>query len=187
MDKHRIQFASARLTFRTLTDADCTPAYLGWLEDPEVNRYLETRHSPQSLASIRAFVTGVNAAPNEFLFGMFRKADGRHIGNIKVGPISAIHHRGDVSLFIGERSAWGQGFATEAIAAISRFAFAELGVKKLASGMYAGNLGSFHAFLKAGYRQEGLRRHHGMIDGTLHDILECGLIPSDLADDPIKD
>lgn len=174
-------FESARLTFRPLTAADCGEAYLGWLNDPAVNRYLETRHSEQSIASIRSFVDGVNARENEHLFGMFRKTDGAHIGNIKVGPISAIHRRGDVSLFIGDRTAWGQGFATEAIAAVSRFAFDVLDVKKLASGMYADNLGSFHAFLKAGYKQEGHRRQHGMIDGSLHDILECGLIEDDLA------
>lgn len=174
------RFESARLAFRPLTAADCNEAYLGWLNDPVVNRYLETRHSVQSIESIRAFVEGVNARENEHLFGMFRKSDAAHIGNIKVGPISAIHARGDVSLFIGERSAWGQGFASEAISAVSRFSFDVLGVKKLASGMYADNLGSFHAFLKAGYKQEGHRRQHGMIDGSLQDILECGLIADDL-------
>lgn len=175
------RFESRRLVFRPLTGADCNATYLGWLNDPEVSRFLETRHMPQSIESILAFVEAVNGRENEYLFGMFRKSDDCHIGNIKVGPISAIHRRGDVSLFLGERSAWGQGFATEAIAAVSLFAFDTLGVAKLAAGMYAENLGSFHAFLKAGYKQEGHRRQHGMIDGTFHDILECGLITDDLA------
>lgn len=174
------RFESERLAFRPLTAADCNTAYLGWLNDPAINRFLETRHSEQSLESIHAFVEGVNGRENEHLFGMFLRADDRHIGNIKVGPISAIHQRGDVSLFIGERAAWGAGYACEAISAISRFSFEVLGVKKLCSGMYAENLGSFRAFLKAGYKHEGTRRHQGMIDGVLHDILECGLIPDDL-------
>jgi [ribosomal protein S5]-alanine N-acetyltransferase len=177
-EHHR--FETARLSFRPLGTEDCNATYLGWLNDPIINRFLETRHSEQSLESIRAFVEAVNARENEHLFGIIQKTDGAHIGNIKVGPISAIHHRGDVSLFIGERAAWGKGFACEAISGISRFAFDVLGVKKLCSGMYAENQGSFRAFLKAGYKHEGTRRHQGMIDGVLLDILECGLIPDDL-------
>lgn len=174
-------FESPRLNFRKLEMSDCGETYLAWLLDPEVNRYLETRHSEQTIELIQGFVAGVNSRPNEHLFGMFRRDDGRHIGNIKVGPISALHRRGDVSLFIGDRASWGQGLATEAIAAISIYAFDTLGVAKLASGMYANNQGSYRAFIKAGYHQEGLRRQHGLIDGKLHDILECGLIAQDLA------
>jgi RimJ/RimL family protein N-acetyltransferase len=170
-----------RLYLRPLTEQDCREEYVSWLNDPEVNRFLETRHVPQSLDTVRAFVTGVNKSNDEHLFGMFLRACDRHIGNIKIGPIRKNHHLADVSLLIGARDCWNRGYAAEAIAAISRHAFAALGVRKLSASMYAANQASCRAFLKVGYRQEGVRRAHYLLNGEMTDLIELGLRPEDLA------
>ena len=46
--------------------------------------------------------------------------------------------------------------------------------------MYATNVGSTAAFLKAGYRREGLRRAHYLWNGERTDLVELGLLPDDL-------
>jgi ribosomal-protein-alanine N-acetyltransferase len=178
---HQSVIETQRLILRPLTDGDCTAVYLGWLADSDINRFLETRHSVQTLDSIRDFVETTNANPAEFLYGIFVKANGvRHIGNIKVGPIRARHPLADMSLFIGARDCWGQGYATEAIAALSRHAFDALGVHKLSASMYAENVGSMKAFLAAGYRQEGLRRSHYSLEDRMSDLVELGALREDL-------
>lgn len=170
-----------RLRLRPLTEADVGEAYLGWLEDPEIKRFLETRHQPQSLEAIRDFIATVNANPAEHLFGIFLKKDSnRHIGNIKVGPVKGAHPLADVSLLIGARDCWGKGFAREAIEAISRYAFESLGLGKLSASMYGENVGSTRAFLAAGYRQEGVRRSHYLLEGRMTDLVELGATPEDL-------
>jgi len=171
---------SERLYMRALADADCTDSYVAWLNDPKVNRFLETRHRVQDLGAVRDFVRAVNERSNEFLFGIFLKENDRHIGNIKVGPIGLHHPLADVSLLIGARDVWGEGFASEAIRAISRHAFEQLGVRKLAAGMYAANEGSYRAFIKAGYSLEGVRRAHYILDGEMSDLMEVGLTVDEL-------
>ena len=171
---------TGRLRLRPLAARDVTARYLGWLQDPQVNGFLETRFSAQSLASISAFVEAVNARADEFLFGIFLRARERHIGNIKVGPINAHHRIADVSLFIGEHDCWGQGYGTEAIAAVSRHAFDALGVRKLCAGMYAPNVASTRAFLRVGYREECRRPAHYLLEGAPCDIVELGCTSSDL-------
>jgi len=174
-----MRIASARLTLRPLTPDDCTDSYVAWLNDPEVNAFLETRHAPQTLTSVRDFVETINARPNEHLFGIFLSDGDRHIGNIKVGPIDPRHSVADVSLLLGARECWGQGYGSEAILALSRYAIEELGLCKLSASMYALNEGSVRAFLKAGYRREGLRRAHYLLDGEPCDIVELGLTAGD--------
>ena len=56
---------------RPLGGDDITTNYLGWLNDPEVNRFLETRHRPQTMQTIREFVERVNTSDDAFLFGIF--------------------------------------------------------------------------------------------------------------------
>src|SRR5690349_16374628 len=104
-----------RLELRELETGDVSPEYVGWLNDPEVSRYLETRHSRQDEANVTRFVERVRDSEDEFLFGIFLRDSGRHIGNIKVGPIREHHSLADVSLLIGARDCWGQGYAAEAI------------------------------------------------------------------------
>lgn len=169
-----------RLELRRLQVKDITPAYVRWLSDPEVTQYLETRHSEQTPESVRQFVARIADASDEFLFGIFL-SEGRHIGNIKVGPIRAVHQLADVSLLIGEPDCRGQGYAAEVIAAVSRFAFTELSVKKLSASMYAPNQASAKAFLRVGYRQEGLRLKHYELDGQRCDLIELGALPDDIA------
>ena len=177
---------AARLRLRRLGAADCNARYLGWLQDPQVNRYLETRFATQTLDGIVAYVQRVNARSDEHLFGIFLRTGERHIGNLKLGPVRAHHALADISLFIGERDCWGQGYATEAIVAASRHAFEALGVRKLNAGIYAPNAGSARAFLKAGYREEGRRPGHYLLEGKPCDILELGCTAKDLSTSPAR-
>jgi ribosomal-protein-alanine N-acetyltransferase len=178
--KTAVRICSERLYQRTLRDADCTTRYVNWLNDRNVNRFLETRHTLQSVQSVTEFVAAVNARRNEHLFGIFLKDADRHIGNIKVGPIGTYHPLADISLFIGDRDCWGKGYASEAIEALSRYALSALGVRKLSASMYEPNQGSVRAFLKAGYKREGLRRAHYLLEGHPCNLIELGLIPEDL-------
>lgn len=179
MHEHRV--STERLQLRTLTLSDCTPAYAGWLNDPEVNQFLETRfHGRQTLETVRAYVSGVMERDDEHLFGIFLTDGRRHVGNIKVGPVSPVHGVADMSLFIGDKDCWGTGLAAEAIAALGEYAFARLGVRKLSASMYAPNRGSIRAFEKAGWRHEGLRRDHYLLAGEPCDIVVLGLLEEDL-------
>ena len=153
-----ITFKSERLHFRELQSEDVNAAYVGWLNDPAINRYLETRFTSQDADSVRAFVALQAACPNNFLFRIALTSCGEHIGNIKLGPINPYHASAQISLLIGERDHHRQGYATEAIGAVSQWGFDTQGLARIEGGCYADNLGSLRAFLKAGYIVEGFRR-----------------------------
>jgi RimJ/RimL family protein N-acetyltransferase len=46
--------------------------------------------------------------------------------------------------------------------------------------MYAGNVGSIRAYLRAGFAQEGVRRKHYILAGEPTDVIELGLCADDL-------
>ena len=159
------------ITLRPITSSDVNETYVRWLNDPEVNRYMETRHHEQTNATIRKYIFMLK--DTEHLFAI--ECDGKHIGNIKVGPIKPNHSLADVSLFIGEKDYWGKGLATDAIRTISKFAFEQLGLKKLGATAYIHNWKSVTAFERAGFVIEGTRRNHYILNGNAADIIELGL------------
>ncbi|MFZ0918985.1 MAG: GNAT family protein [Candidatus Dormiibacterota bacterium] len=150
-----------RVSLRPISLDDCTARYVAWLRDPEVNQYLETRWVEQTLDSVKAFVAGVNADPASHLMAITDAQSGRHIGNIKIGPIRKHHNYADLSYFIGDRDFWGRGYATEAIHLAIRLGFERLGLHRLQAGTYSGNVGGARALEKAGFIR----------DAVLHDQL----------------
>lgn len=165
-----------RLLLRSLDSVDVVPHYLAWMSDPDILRYLEVRFSaPQTLAELTKYVTRTNDSDNELLLGIFLRGSQRHVGNIKLGPICRNHSRADLGFIIGDRMAWGKGYATEAISAVAKFALAELKLVKVSAGCYAANQGSARALEKAGFVQEGKLSGHWSIDGKREDGLLFGL------------
>lgn len=151
---------SERLILRILTESDASQAYMNWMNDPEIVRYLEVRFRSWTQEEIRDDITRF-ANSGVFLFGMFlRKASGEgegpHIGNIRIGPVIARHSRAGIGIMVGDRGAWGKGFATEAIQAVTQFGLKKLGLQKVVAGVYEPNFGSTKAFQKAGFVIEAI-------------------------------
>jgi ribosomal-protein-alanine N-acetyltransferase len=149
--------------------------YVDWLNDPQVNRFLESRFSRHDIASTCDFVEHCRKDPNTLFWGIRAHSMGAaHIGNIKLGPIDAHHGTGDVGILLGEPASWGQGFARAAIACVVDIARHELGLRKLTAGCYASNAGSVKAFTSAGFAVEGSRPAQFLLDGQSEDLIQMG-------------
>lgn len=146
------------------------------MNDREITRYLvsdDRRYSAEDLAD---YIRRANDDPSQFMLGMFLKTDQSHIGNIKLDSIDLTHKTANVGLIVGERRMWGRGFGSEAIETITRHAFTELGIRKLCAGCYHLNHGSISAFLKAGYRQEGVRASQFTLENRRVDEILLGRV-----------
>jgi ribosomal-protein-alanine N-acetyltransferase len=147
-----------------------TQSYADWLNDPAINRFLESRFIVHDLAGVRQFVEAQLADPNTVFLGIRSLALGRHVGNIKLSAIDRHHGLGEIGIMIGDRGAWGQGVGADAIRIIVQVAQHELGLRKLTAGCYGSNVGSARAFLKAGFSIEGTRPAHFLLDGRPEDL-----------------
>jgi ribosomal-protein-alanine N-acetyltransferase len=159
-----------------LTPEHVTDSYVSWLNAPEINRYLESRFVTHTVESTRAFVASVLASPNSLFLGIKSHQLGRHVGNIKLGPIDPHHETGDIGILIGDKAAWGKGIATSAIEAISEIARNRLMLRKLTAGCYASNAGSRRAFEKSGFVVEGVRPAQFLMDGVPEDLVLMGRV-----------
>jgi [ribosomal protein S5]-alanine N-acetyltransferase len=169
IDGERIRLREVRLT-------DVTERYVQWMNDPEVNQYLETRFEAHSAADIAAYVKAMTQAANVVFLAIIRKADALHLGNLRIGEIDRRHATASIALVLGEKSVWGQGFGCEAIALAARYAFDVLGLRKLNARCYANNLGSLAAFRKAGWREEGVQREQFTSGAHRVDGIWLGLV-----------
>lgn len=164
-----------RIYLRHLTEEDASEDYVRWMNDPDINQYLESRFYAHTIESTKAFIRSVTN-DNNYQFGVFVKEDNKHMGNIKVGGINHYHKFADIGFLIGEKDYWGKGIATEAIGLATNFAFNVLKLHKLWGGAYSPNVGSVKAFMKNGYEQEGIKRSQYLFEGKYVDDIMYGKV-----------
>lgn len=155
-----------KIFLRPVTMQDVSAEYCAWLNDPEINRYLETRFAVQTLASVRSYVETAISASDSIFLAIIGKATNLHIGNIKLGPILPYHRRSEISFFIGDKRCWGKGYATEAVRLLTEYALCELALVKVTAGCYSTNLGSKRVFEKLGYEQEAVFKKQYFSEGA---------------------
>ncbi len=159
---------------RILTKEDCGEKYVNWLNDPVINKYLEIRWTKHNKESVVQFVQEVNSSGNSQLLGIFRNSDSSHIGNIKIGPINVNHQYADISYFIGDKDAWGCGYASEAVKLITKYGFEDLALNKCVAGVYSSNTASCKVLEKVGYTNEGCLKKHLKVGDTWEDHILYG-------------
>jgi RimJ/RimL family protein N-acetyltransferase len=162
-----IRIESKRLTLRELDVEDVSSRYKEWLDDPEVHQFLGTRFEAQTIECITEFVGLQRNRCDSFLLGIFIKDTKGHIGNIKLGPINKNHRSSHISYFIGEKTSWGLGYATEAVSCLTSWGFDVLNLERIEAGCHERNFGSLRVLLNCGYEVEGFFRQSNLErDGT---------------------
>ena len=167
---------SERLLLRPVELTDVNETYRSWMNDPVVMQYTESRFQTHSLEQIRQYVLSVQADESSCFFAIVEKKTGKHIGNIKIGHIHPVHRHADVGIILGDKTCWGKGYAAESLRLVAGYARQSLQLHKLMAGIYANNIGSIQAFLKAGFVAEGRFACHWFCDGEYVDGLQMGLL-----------
>jgi len=167
--------ASGPIWLDPATVAICEGPYHGWMQDPEVLRYLEARFADRTREGLRAFVEACRRSPAQHLFAIRLVEDGRHIGNIKL-QVDPHHGRGDVGILVGEPTLRGRGIGTAAIRAMCEYAFRTLDLAKMTAGCYAPNVASIAAFRRVGFVVEATRPSHFVCDDRRVDGVFLGLL-----------
>lgn len=116
-------------------------------------------------------------------FAIVLKSENKVIGSTQLSNISKIHGTAGGGIWINEKY-HGNGYGTEAWGARIRYAFNELGLRRLENGYFEGNESSFKMQEKFGYKNEGVRRKKfiSMATGKVEDEYITGLLKEEWID-----
>jgi len=167
---------NSQISLFILKPEHVTQEYISWLNNTDVNKYLECRFEKQTMDAQRHYVVSALDSPDILLLGINSFILKKHVGNIKIALIDRNHGTGEVGIMIGNRDAWGRGIASMAIEILSDIALRHLSLRKLTAGCYASNIGSLKAFRKAGYVIEGVRKQQYILNGESEDVVLVGRI-----------
>lgn len=156
-------------------------AYLLWLQDSEYNRLMNSGISQMYSQSQHEKWQEKQLEPpdNNFFFHVIRLSDNKLIGDVGLDGVSWAHGESFVGIAIGERELWGQGYGTEAMRLILRFAFQELNLRRVSLNVFEYNPRAIRSYEKTGFCLEGRVRGALNRSGRRWDILYMGILRSE--------
>jgi ribosomal-protein-alanine N-acetyltransferase len=110
---------------------------------------------------------------------MVERSSGQIVGGVSLFAFDWDRSKAEIGYWVTP-SAWGQGFAPEAVHLLARVAFRDLKLHRIAAGTFEFNSASGRVLLKTGFVREGLARRDVRKGGRWHNTVMYGLLPSDL-------
>jgi len=173
---------TARLELRPFTDADTGPLF-ALQSNADVLRYWDAppwtdlSRAERFLAACRQMAddgTGIRLAVDR---------DGTFVGWCALTRWSPDHRSASLTYCL-EQSAWGHGFATEAVSALLSWAFGTLDLNRVQAETDTRNLASVRVLEKLGFLREGTLREDCIVNGEVSDSFVFGLLRRDWAFPP---
>jgi len=168
-----------KIYLRPLRQEDLSERYLGWLNDPEVNKYMESGIFPYTKDRLERFYEQVTTSKDQIMVAIIDKETDQHIGNVKLGPIDWSNRRATFGIMIGDKRFWGRGICVEVTRLMVEYAFFRLDLRRIDLGVYAEHDAAVSCYEKVGFRVEGRFRQDLFHEGKYKDKLWMGLLRSE--------
>lgn len=148
-----------------------------WINNPEINRYLNVFLPVTENAEAGWFDRHDNDKENVVL--AIETTDGELIGVMGLHQINWRDRTATTGAYIGEQKYRGKGHGTEAKMLLLNYAFNTLNLRKVNSSVISYNKPSLAYNQKCGYRIEGRRRQQYYKEGRYRDEIILGLFKKD--------
>lgn len=164
-----------KIYLRGLEEQDLTNLQK-WLCDSEITKLLFQGDRPLNLDHMKQeFYTKINDK-NEIVFAIMTKSNNKHIGWAGLYEINWPSRNAEVRFFIGDKTYWKKGLATDTVSLLVDYAFSKLNLHRIFGGANKENKGSIQVFKKLKFKQEGIIKEGYFRNGKYYDLVTFGLI-----------
>jgi len=141
---------------------------------------------PLSETNVRRWFeqASVQHGTDAFYFAICRTGEDVFVGTAWLWHMDLVNGNAEISMYIGDKELWGNGFGTEALHAIVDFGFGELPLERIWLKVYADNPRAQRTYLKAGFVKEGVMRHARRYRGAFTDSILMSQLREEWAASP---
>jgi len=176
--KGTVTLETQRLVIRKFNENDAKAVFRNWACDDAVTKFLTWpthKKADDSVGYVEFCLNSYNDA-DFYQWGIELKETGELFGNISVVKIYEDLEAVELGYVIGRRF-WGNGYTAEAVKAVIKFLFEDVGVNRIAARHDTNNPNSGRVMQKAGMKYEGTfrqgdRNNQGIVDCAVYSILK---------------
>ena len=158
-----------RLIIRATSPED-SHIFALWERDPSITEFF-TMDADRSRDDILGEIEEALTDPSKEFFTLIDRGSGDTVGRIMLSRIDRHYDSLDITrIYIGPTGLRDRGLGGEALRAMLRYAFLDLGMERVTIDHFPENTRADHLYGKLGFRDEGIMRHSGKKDGRYIDL-----------------
>ena len=146
-----IEIDTERYVLRELTGDDATERYLGWLLDPYTRQFITAAGMTESLVDLRRYIEARAGRDDVLFLGIFDKATGLHVGNIKYEPVDSVKGYAVMGIMIGDGAYRSIGTGSEVLRASCAWLKEHRGIRQILLGVSDRNPAAIKSYMKVGF------------------------------------
>jgi RimJ/RimL family protein N-acetyltransferase len=155
-------------------DSKNIPIFLKWINDIEITQFLLINR-PTTREEEEAWFATIKEKKDTYYFSIIVKNEETLIGNCSF-DVDWKNRVGNVGILIGEKEYHNQGYGTEALNLVNKFAFEELNMNRMELTVHAFNVRAQQCYKKVGFKEEGRRRQAIFAHGKHHDSILMSIL-----------
>jgi RimJ/RimL family protein N-acetyltransferase len=184
--KRKVEIKCRNIVIKPITIDLITPKYLSWLNDSEINQYLEIRNTISTYESVINYINQTrNKLGCEFFAILIN--DNEHIGNFNLTCFNHYIGYAQYGLMIGDKRAQNLGIGGLVSIMIAEYLFSLDEIRKIEHFIISANERSWRTAETVGYLREGaLRQHDKLMNGDFTDTYSYGMFKAEWLINRIK-
>jgi RimJ/RimL family protein N-acetyltransferase len=155
------------------------PLYAQWYGSPEIWHLTSWAPSPLSRSAVERLFEDRELSRTDDSFAIHIRGDDEPIGVISLMNMSEANESAELSVIVGPQDDRHQGYGTEAIDRLLRYAFEELGLNRIGLSVFDFNEQAISAYDKLGFVEEGRFRQAIMRSTGFHDAILMSVLKSE--------
>jgi RimJ/RimL family protein N-acetyltransferase len=150
-----------------------------WYNDPSIFPFMG-RHEPLTDRDQRDWFNGLHANNGTKVFAVDSRDTAELIGSLTLRNLLDSARRGELGILIGQASS---GYGSDAIRTLLTYAFEGLSLNCVSLEVRGDNRRAITAYMRAGFRPEGVLRRRMLKCGVLHDVYSMSILRDEFFQD----
>ena len=169
---------------KPITQNEITQNYISWLNDKEINKFLETRHLEQTKTKAIDYINSLRNINNCDMFAIIDKETNNHIGNMTITSFNTNNNGSvDFGIMIGDKRSRSIGIGAEVMISFINFIFSFDTIERISASAASENFKSCKTLESIGFMREGvIRKVFPLNNGEKCDLIKFGLLKEEWND-----
>jgi RimJ/RimL family protein N-acetyltransferase len=168
-DLFRPEIVPGERVFLSHVQREDADLFARWFADLELTAYLGAIGMAFTGEHEREWIERTLKETEGKTFAIVIREGKRLIGSVSLMDINHRHGVATLGIAIGDKSAWGKGYGSEAVRLLCEYGFTFLNLYHIRLWHFAFNERGHRAYLKAGFREVGRLRGTFVFDGRRYD------------------
>ncbi len=173
----RVKILEGERVALALLEREDSLLWFRYMNDLEVQQFLSVGGNLLSKEAEQDYYDMVTKDPKMRIFAICVEGE-KNIGNISLS-INQKNRNAEMGIVIFNKDYRSQGYGTESIQLLLKYAFEILGLHKVYLNLVSYNERAGKAYQKAGFKEIGRRKEHWYFYGKYHDVIEMEIMRSE--------